>query len=121
MQYKLGFTLIECLVALLIIAIVLSASTRSIALLINNVRGSYTRQAANWVAGNTYSQYKINAIYPDLGNSRQDITEAGIDFTVNTQISNTPNPYFRRIEITVSQKNNPSTVIYRTINFISQY
>ncbi len=116
-----GFTLIECLVALMIIAIILASASRAIALAIGDVKDSYTREAASWVAGNQYNQYYLDGVYPDLGSNKKELSTAGIDFIVKTDISSTPNPYFRRIEISVSQKTNPNYDLFKTVYFIAQY
>lgn len=116
-----GFTLIECLVALLIIAIILASASRAIALAIEDVKDGYTREAASWVAGNQYNQYYLDGVYPDLGKNKQNLSSAGIDFIVTTDITSTPNPYFRRIEISVSQKSHPDYALFRTVYFIAQY
>jgi general secretion pathway protein I len=116
-----GFTLIECLVALLIIAIVLASATRSIGLAVDDVHDAYAREAANWVADNQYNQYYLDGVYPDLGNDTKNVTMAGIDFNVETVVSATPNQYFRRLEIAVSEKKKPKYVLFRTVNFIAQY
>jgi general secretion pathway protein I len=116
-----GFTLIECLVALLIIAIVLASATRSIGLAVDDVHDAYAREAANWVADNQYNQYYLDSVYPDLGNDTKNVTMAGIDFNVETVVSATPNQYFRRLEIAVSEKKKPKYVLFRNVNFIAQY
>ena len=116
-----GFTLIECLVALMIIAIILASASRAIALAIDDVKDSYSREAASWVAGNQYEQYHLDGVYPDLGSSKTEIKMAGLDFIVNTTIAATPNPYFRRIEIGVSKKENPTYMLFQTVDFIAQY
>jgi hypothetical protein len=46
---------------------------------------------------------------------------AGIDFNVETVVSATPNQYFRRLEIAVSEKKKPKYVLFRNVNFIAQY
>ena len=116
-----GFTLIECLVALLIIAIVLASATRAIGLSIADVKDSYTREVANWVAENQYNQIYFDGTYPDLGVSTKNVTMAGIDFVEQITISSTPNQYFRRVEIAVAEKKHPTYVIFKTVNFVAQY
>ena len=116
-----GFTLIECLVALLIIAIVLASSSKAIVGSINDVKDSYVREAANWCAINQYNSYAITRVYPTLGKSSQNVIMAGIEFIINTEVITTPNPYFRRVEISVAQKSHPNYFVFKTINFISQY
>ena len=116
-----GFTIIECLVALFIVAIVLASATRSISLAVDDIHDAYAREAANWVADNQYNQYYLDSIYPDLGNDTKNVTMAGIDFNVQTVVSATPNQYFRRLEIAVSEKKKPKYILFRTVNFIAQY
>ncbi len=116
-----GFTIIECLVALFIIAIVLAAATRNIGLAVDDIHDAYAREAANWVADNQYNQYYLDSIYPDLGSDTKNVTMAGIDFNVETTISATPNQYFRRLEIAVSEKKKSKYILFRTVNFIAQY
>ena len=118
---KTGFTLIECLVALFIIAIVLASSTRAIGLSIADVHDSFSRQVANWVADNQYNQFRLDGVFPDIGNTSKNVTMGGIDFIVSTIVIGTPNPYFRRIDISVAEQNTPKRIIYKTTNFISQF
>lgn len=116
-----GFTLIECLVALFIIAIVLASASRAIGMAIGDVKDSYAREAANWVADNEYNQYYLDGNFPDLGNSKKSVNMAGIDFEENITVASTPNQFFRRVEIAVSEKSRPNYVLFRTVNFIAQY
>lgn len=116
-----GFTLIECLVALLIIAIVLASATKAIGMAVSDVKDSYTREAANWVADNEYNQFFLDGIYPDLGSSTKNVTMAGVDFVEQITVVTTPNPYFRRVEIAVAKKDHPNYILFRNVNFISQY
>jgi len=118
---KQGFTLIECLVALLILAIVLASATRAIGLSIDDVRNNYIREAAMWTADNNIAQYYLDDSYPNLGLNKKDVSMAGVEFTMTTDITSTGNQYFRKIEISMSEKDKPNYSIYRTITFISQY
>lgn len=120
-QYAQGFTLIECLVALFIIAIVLASSTRAIGLSIADVHDSFTRQVANWVADDQANQFLLDGVYPPLGKTTQSVTMGGIDFSVEINVIATPNQYFRRIDIAVIDKNGSKQPIYKTTNFISQF
>ncbi len=116
-----GFTLIECLVALLIIAIVLASSTRSIGLAVTDVRDSYVRQLANWVADNQANQYWLDGTFPELGVSSKEVVMGGVTFIVSIDILVTVNPYFRRVEISVSEKKNPKYIIFKTVAVVAQY
>ncbi|MCC2645333.1 MAG: gspI [Burkholderiales bacterium] len=116
-----GFTLIECLVALFIIAIVLASTSRAIGLSISDVHDSFARQTATWVADNEANQYIFDGVYPDAGKTTKNVTMGGTDFIVEINVTTTPNPYFRRMDIAVSQKLKPNKPIYKTSSFISQF
>jgi general secretion pathway protein I len=118
---KFGFTLLECLVALLIISVVLVSATTSIQQSVTNVRASYLRSIASWVASNEYSQIYFNQIYPSTGVSSKNISMAGIDFIEEMTISSTPNPYFEQIKIKVATAENPHYILFTLNSFISQY
>jgi general secretion pathway protein I len=116
-----GFTLIECLVALFIIAIVLASSTRAIGLSVEDVREVYIRQVANWAVENQANQYLMDRVYPDMGQTKKNIVLGGINFIIQSSVSATPNPFFRKIEISVAEQKRPNHTIFKTVNFISQY
>lgn len=121
LQSRRGFTLIECLVALLIVAIVLASATKAIGSAILDVQDSYTREVANWVADNEYNQFYLDGTFPDLGNSTKEVTMAGINFVEQITVSTTPNQYFRQVTIAVSEKKHPNYVLFKTVGFIAQY
>lgn len=116
-----GFTLIECLVALLIIAIVLASATRAIGVSVDDVHDNYVREAGMWVADNQISQYYLDKVYPDMGAKKNTVQMAGIDFIISIDVSATGNPYFRKLMISVSEKSKPDYIVYSTATFISQY
>ena len=116
-----GFTLIECLVALLIVAVVLASASRALGMIIHDVHDSYVREVATWIAENEYNEYNIRAVYPEVGIKDEKITFAGVNFNLKQKVIQTANPYFRRIEISISETETPNYVIFKTVNFIAQY
>jgi len=118
---KKGFTLIECLVALLIIAIVLASATKAIGVSVDDVHDNYVREAAMWVADNKISQYYLERVYPNLGATTYKADMAGVSFVMSTDVVETGNPYFRRVNIAVSEASKPDYIVYTTATFIAQY
>ena len=121
MNNKQGFTLIECLVALFIIAIVLASATRAIGVSVDDVRNNYIREAGMWAADNQITQIALDGVYPDIGTTKKNVVMAGIEFVMTVDISATGNAYFRKIEVTMNEKKSPNYSIYHTVSFISQY
>lgn len=116
-----GFTLIECLVALFIIAVVLASATRAIALTTEDLKASYLRQAAIWVAENQMNQYRIDKVYPQIASTQNSVNMANVSLIANVIVTATANPYFRRIEITVVTAQNPKHTLIKLVGFTSQY
>lgn len=116
-----GFTLIECLVALFIIAIVLASSSRAIGIISSDLRDTFVIEVATWVAENEYNNLHIMNIFPDIGTQKKDISMSGINFVVTENVSTTQNNYFRKVEIVIAEQDTPDNSIFRTINFIAQY
>jgi len=98
-----GFTLIEVLVALGIVAIALMAGLRSTDALTRNA----TRQSTQWLAQicaeNEFSRLRLSRQVPAVGNSSVSCTQAGLDLQVNLSVQVTANPNFRRVDARVVQ------------------
>ncbi len=120
-KHRAGFTLIECLVALFIVTIVLASASRAIGLIISDVHDTFVREVATWVAENEYNMYFVNNEYPDIGAVKKKVSLASIDFDVSKTVKNTPNPYFRQIDIAISEQKTPDYVIFKTVVYVSQY
>ena len=96
-----GFTLLEVLVALSIVATVLGASLRAVASLTQN--SSDLRQAlfATWSAENRLSQIRLERAWPSLGSRQFSCNQADIALDCKENIVDTPNPAFRKVEVSV--------------------
>ena len=77
-----GFTLIEVLVALAIVAIAL-------------VAGSQATQA---LVRHGERQSDLSQVFPPVGDSEVSCPQAGVDLTVRITVMPTPNPNFRRVD-----------------------
>lgn len=96
-----GFTLIEVLVALTIVAVSLMASLRAAGNLTLTSGDLKARTLAQWSAENRLAQMRIQAEWPNVGNNRYDCSQAGVALTCQEDVFPTPNASFRRVEISV--------------------
>ena len=98
-----GFTLIEVLVALGIVAIALMAGLRATDSLSRNASRQSTQWLAQICAENEFARLRLSRQVPPVGESNTPCTQAGMNLQVNLSVQVTPNPNFRRIDARVVQ------------------
>jgi general secretion pathway protein I len=96
-----GFTLIEVLVALAIIAIALLAALRAAGQGTNNVGELRSRLLAGWVAENLLAEHRARRDWLPVGIQRGSGRQGGLDFAWREEVVDTPNPAFRRVDVRV--------------------
>jgi general secretion pathway protein I len=102
-----GFTLLETLVALAILAIGLTAAMRAVGLSTQSAGDLRDRRLAQWVAANRLAQIRAQALFPETGTSQGEQTQAGERFRWREDIQATPNPLFRRVDVRVFRADAP--------------
>jgi general secretion pathway protein I len=115
-----GFTLVEVLVALAILAVALAAGFRSIAQSADGATALKARTLALWVAQNRLAMAQVEIPTAPPGERSGSATEAGATFSWHESIGGTPNPAFRKIEITVADASTPDYVLARLVGYLGQ-
>jgi general secretion pathway protein I len=112
-----GFTLIEVLVALAIVAIALIAGGRAVGTLTRDAQRQSDMLLAHLCAENELIKARLAKQMPGVGTSTVECEQAGQRFTVAVAVLPTPNPNFRRIDAQVLREDTPilrlSTVLGR--------
>ncbi len=112
-----GFTLIEVLVALAIVAIALVAGLQATTALTNNAVRQSDVLLAQLCAENELIRIRLSRQLPDVGDSSTACEQAGRALQVTVSVRPTPNPQFRRVDAQVSDASTPvlqlSTVMTR--------
>ena len=96
-----GFTLLEVLVALVIVGTVLGASLRAVASLAQNSSGLRATMMANWSAENRLSQIRLGKEWPQIGERTFPCPQGELNLLCEEHVLSTPNPSFRRVEVFV--------------------
>jgi general secretion pathway protein I len=96
-----GFTLLEVLVALVIISTAFGASLRAISSLTQNSSDLRAAMMATWSAENRLAQIRLAQEWPALGTRSFDCSQAELSLRCEETIYSTPNPSFRRVEVYV--------------------
>lgn len=96
-----GFTLLEVLVALAILAVAMAAVARAANLMTDSAGELKLRTLATWVAQNRLAEHMARGEWPETGVRNGAAEQAGVPFDWEERVSGTPNAAFRRMEIRV--------------------
>lgn len=112
-----GFTLVEVLVALTIVAIALMASLRATGSLSTSAFELRQRTLAQWSAENRLAQIRVQNEWPDVGQRAYDCSQAEVRMVCDEQVFATPNPQFRRVEVGVFTAEGERLRLSRLVGF----
>jgi len=103
-----GFTLMEVLVALAVLAITLAAISKSLNMHIQHATYLKDKTIAHWIAMNKITELRLQTVFPNAGESRGKSSMNNREWSWLLKISSTVDPDLRQLEITVfldSEKN----------------
>ncbi len=115
-----GFTLVEILVALALVAVALAAGMRALAQAADGAGTLKARTLALWVAQNQLAEAQLADPWPALGNRSGGANQAGAHFDWRTTVSTTPNPAFRKIEIVVTEPQVSDYALARLVGYVGR-
>ena len=96
-----GFTLVEILVALAVLAIALTATARSLGAALDTTAALRDRILARWVAEDRLAQLELSKEWPDLDVKEGDADMGGRGFHWRQETGVTPAARMRRVEVSV--------------------
>jgi len=113
-----GFTLVEVLVALGIVALALTAGLQASAALTRHAQRQSDMLLAQLCAENELVKIRLARQMPGVGDSRLACEQAGRSLTVALAVRPTPNPNFRRVDAKVLEGEVP---IWRLTTVVGRY
>ncbi|MCU0941057.1 MAG: type II secretion system minor pseudopilin GspI [Hydrogenophaga sp.] len=96
-----GFTLIEVLVALGVVALTLTAGLQASGALTRNAERQTEQWLAQLCAENALTAVRLQRQLPTTGDSESACEQVGLVLRVRLSVLPTPNPNFRRVDATV--------------------
>ena len=96
-----GFTLLEILVALAVVAIALSAIVNEVSNNVKNAAHLRDRTLAHWVAMNKIAEWHTGGDWPSPGESHGDVQMAEQEWRWSIKVTNTDDEDIRRMDVEV--------------------
>jgi len=107
-----GFTLVETVVALLVVSLGMTA----VFMQVNQFAGSSIRMQqrtlASWIGSNVVTELSLQDTWPELGDDEQEIEFASRFWLVTTEISETEVENLRRADVSVALRDRPDYVVH---------
>jgi general secretion pathway protein I len=110
-----GFTLLEVLVALAVVALGLAAGLRAADALTDNARRLEDVVAAQWCADNQLTELRLRRAFPGVGDSDFACEQLGRSFRGTLRTRPTPNPGVRRVDAVMADEQGRPLVTLSTV------
>lgn len=115
MQQARGFTLLEVLVALAVVAIALGAGLRAAGALTDNAARLSDVISAQWCADNQLTALRLSRAFPGVGDADFACEQLGRSYRGTLVTRSTPNPNFRRVDAVVADEDGHRLVTLSTV------
>ena len=110
-----GFTLLEVLVAVAIVAVSLAAGSRAASSVIDTAQRLSDVTLSQWCADNQLTQLRLSEQLPPVGVTPFTCTELGHEFKGSIKAQPTPNPSFRRVDVSIANSDDRQLVTISTV------
>lgn len=105
-----GFTLIEVMVALVIVALALTAVSASMNQMIDSAETMRNRTYASWIAQNRIAELRLAFATPDVGASNGVVQYANTEWSWRAVVSDTGVEDLYRIDVSVALANSEDNI-----------
>ena len=97
-----GFTLLEVMVALAIVAFSLTAVAASMGQMIDTANAMRERTYASWIAQNEIAEMRLANVIPEVTSTSGEVDYAGTEWAWRAEVSETGVENLFRVDVTVS-------------------
>ena len=98
---SLGFTLIEVMVALVIVSLALAGVAASMGQMIDTANTMRDRTFASWIAQNQITQMRLAGVMPEVGESDGEVDFANTAWAWTADVSETGVENLMKVDVTV--------------------
>ncbi|TAM09611.1 MAG: type II secretion system protein GspI [Nevskiaceae bacterium] len=116
-----GFTLLEVLVAVAVLAVAMGAIIASGGRYADRASDLRVKTLALWVAHNRLAEIEMTPSWPQTGTSSDDVEMGGRKWTWHVKVSATPDPTLRRVDVRVTPQGQDADNQASLTAFLSAY
>jgi general secretion pathway protein I len=113
-----GFTLIEAVVALVIVAFGMMALYMQLNQYAVTATYMEEKTLASWIATNRLTELSIESSWPDVGTEEDEIEFAGRVWHFTVDVSETEVPNLRRVDVSVARADDPERIIHKVSSLL---
>jgi general secretion pathway protein I len=113
-----GFTLVEVLVAMTIVAVSLLAALRVATQGTNHAGELHARLLAGWVAADRLAEHHARGDWLPVGVRTGAQRQGNLEFGWREEVSATPNPAFHRVDVFVFVPAQPAHFLAHSVGFV---
>lgn len=114
-----GFTLLEVLVALVIVGLGMMAVFTQLNQSLSAASRLRDKTIANWVAVDRITELRVTGGYPKIGQLEDEIQMANSTWLYTIDVSQTPVDNLRRLDVSVSFVDTPDDILAEVAGFVS--
>lgn len=120
MKFISGFTLLEVIIALGILAIAMAAAIKGVGDYTNNAAYLRNRTFAHWVALNQIAEYQLSKNWPAIGKKEGSAIQGKFEWRWRGIVSETVDQDLRRVDIEVRMKKDDTDPLAIATTFIGR-
>lgn len=114
-----GFTLLEVLVALVIVSLGMIAVFSQLNQMLNTTSRLRDKTLAHWIAVDQITELQAIHAYPSVGEKRDEVDMANATWSFTVKTSQIGDLDMRRVEVTVSYADTPEDILAEVSGFIA--
>ena len=115
-----GFTLLEVLIALAVLAIALAAAIKSVSSHVSNLVYLKERSLAHWVGLNALTELRVSGQWPSSGDIKGDESMAGREFQWVITVTEVEGGDVRRLDVRVTPEEDDERPLSTMIAYVGK-
>ena len=113
-----GFTLLEAMIALAIVALGMMAVNTQLNRYVLSTAYIEQKTLASWIASNILTEFSVRSQWPPLGETEGDVEFAQRQWIWRAEVSATPIDNLRRVDVTIFLDDDPEAQIHTMSGFL---